>query len=694
MRVHKGRENNDGSFSIGKTWELDDLSAIQSYNAWTPTNPTEQQQKQWASNLGFTVTIQKPYYWHARSSKEKEFFIGSLLKIYRKYTGGKTPKLIGFDDRERQLLVGTPPVPRGPGSGNTPPEGPLSPPQPPSSQASRSQSPYSNRMPSHDEHRDFRRQPSEEHSLRAQRSRDQMRKPSPGHPARPPIPPPLAPPTVPPPAIPQDQQDQPPSRPGERKAGEARMPKTPIMAPELKSKEFPNDVPAVSPLNPMEKPHGHSEESLTSSQPDHRLPLSRDGQGALELRPAPGPQDSVPDSPDTKRSKDGARPTTAGSVPGESRNVGQSPASSLGHKYPANESSDKISTPEALAPSRDYAAANGSIVGQRADVPPSTEALETPPAAETVGTAAPRPSQEAGRGEPATEAAMVTSPTSPSELSEPAEDDPDAHRPGLGPMVKKKQGQEVVGAFRKAAHAYGAFHPRPGGAGERLMAAAKKQNAAPEEPDGITSVVPAPSLLRTGTDPATPETPDKEIAPPVASPVKETPTVEVTQAAVEEATAAAAEPQEQPRDSSRAAVKVDSEERTRSVSPSPQGGRRKRREDNTIKYCQALGIEPRVLDGRGVNFDDILTDLGWSGRLGDDKRIEDLEADVRREIGRVEATSWLGNLEQQEGKVDQLARLIDKTIEECDELDGLLTLYAHELNVSHGGIEGTWTSLI
>jgi hypothetical protein len=66
--------------------------------------------------------------------------------------------------------------------------------------------------------------------------------------------------------------------------------------------------------------------------------------------------------------------------------------------------------------------------------------------------------------------------------------------------------------------------------------------------------------------------------------------------------------------------------------------------------------------------------------LGDEQKIEDLEADIRREIGRVEATSWLGNLEQQEGKVEQLAVLIDKTIEECEELEGLLTLYSHELN--------------
>jgi hypothetical protein len=125
------------------------------------------------------------------------------------------------------------------------------------------------------------------------------------------------------------------------------------------------------------------------------------------------------------------------------------------------------------------------------------------------------------------------------------------------------------------------------------------------------------------------------------------------------------------------------EQKMKPRSPSPsQERRRKHREDNTAKYCQALGIDASFLDGRGLDFDEILTDLGWSGRLNDDKKIEDLEADIRREIGRVQATSWLGNIEQQEGKIDQLAKLIDKTIEECEELDGLLTLYSHELSVS------------
>ncbi|OOF97213.1 hypothetical protein ASPCADRAFT_206038, partial [Aspergillus carbonarius ITEM 5010] len=79
VRMHKARENNDGTFSIGKTWMLDDLSSIQSYNALVPSSPLEQQYKQWAGSVGFVVTVGKPYYWHARTSKEKEFFIGSLV---------------------------------------------------------------------------------------------------------------------------------------------------------------------------------------------------------------------------------------------------------------------------------------------------------------------------------------------------------------------------------------------------------------------------------------------------------------------------------------------------------------------------------------------------------------------------------------------------------------------------------------
>ena len=672
MRVHKARENHDGSFSIGKTWMLDDLSAIQSYNAWNPSTPTEQQQKQWASNLGFTVTIQKPYYWHAKSPKEKDFFIGSLLKIYRKYTGGKVPSLIGFDERERQMLAGGAQASKSPGQPGTPPEGAVSPPKPPF-QGGRPQSPYTRRAPSGEEQKEPRRHPSEER-IRAQRSREQMRRPSPGKSPIPAMPPPLAPPQFPPPAPPQDQQTQPRSRSGDR--GDARTPKTPIMAPESKDKEFstPSELPKA-------KPFGHSgSNSLASSQHDLSLPPSRDGKAVPELRPPLSTQNSAMSSPEFKRSpNDELRPVTSRSISSDNRNITQSPPKDAAQRHRFKKSSGNIST-EALSQSRENVAADGAVDDHPTETKDDTNVDDTSTAADSETTTT-LPAHEEAPSETPSEATAITSQTSQKNTLEPAEEGADAHRPGLGPMVKQKSGKDVVGAFRKAANAYSAFRPRPGGAGERLMAAKKQRDAG--GPDGITGVVPAPSLLRTDSEPTPPETTDKEVPSPVTSPPQEPPTVEVTQPTGEVPSAPTTEPQPQERDTSRAAIKSEGDATIRAVSPSPQGGRRKRRLDNTFKYCEALGIDPNVLDGRGAYFDDILTDIGWSGRLSDDRRIEDLEADVRREIGRVEATSWLGNLEeQQESKVDNLAKLIDRTIDECEELDGLLTLYSHELNVS------------
>ncbi|KAK6541255.1 hypothetical protein TWF694_008621 [Orbilia ellipsospora] len=81
VRLHKARENNTGSFSIGKSWYLDDLTRIENDPGCT----------------GFTATIGKPYYWQTRTSREKEAFVASLFRIFKKYTGGKTPTLIGFE---------------------------------------------------------------------------------------------------------------------------------------------------------------------------------------------------------------------------------------------------------------------------------------------------------------------------------------------------------------------------------------------------------------------------------------------------------------------------------------------------------------------------------------------------------------------------------------------------------------------
>jgi hypothetical protein len=148
VRMHKARENNNGSFSIGKTWNLEELSAIESFSnsALPPKDDREAQYRSWAGGLGFIVTITKPYYWQAGTSKEKDFFIASAVKIYRKYTKGLIPELRGFDDQNQAVMLGAPPAPQSQGQPAPSPRlpsgdmGAPSPPQPPFAQGQRSNS--------------------------------------------------------------------------------------------------------------------------------------------------------------------------------------------------------------------------------------------------------------------------------------------------------------------------------------------------------------------------------------------------------------------------------------------------------------------------------------------------------------------------------------------------------------------------
>ncbi|KAJ5893805.1 hypothetical protein N7495_005496 [Penicillium taxi] len=673
VRMHKARENNDGSFSIGKTWMLDDLTAIQTYHTFVPKTPEEQHYKEWSANVGFVVVIGKPYYWHARSAKEKDFFIGSLVKIYKKYTGGRLPTMFGFDERERQLLIGeVPGIASGIKQGHQ---------QPPPSRAGPSsetviapQAPPLQR-PGRDVKPEIRRQISEDPIIRAQKSREQLPRPS-----------------------------------------TASKPAPPFGAPS-------NPTPYVHPPQRMEPKLGSQgssflQESSQLSIPDSR-PSSSRGEDVPKSPLTTTPQPIEKRTLEPKLSTDALRPVTPGSFNGETRGTpspgGISPGGNLAPKSPYQtyqpyqpyretpsvpileqpRPPPEKKLPEALkvaTPPIVTLTDQPKSVPVGEDIPSSPLIVEPEVAAAVMAVAEPSSHPEFIPTKSPTEAPAEAPPEAPKEI--PAEETPispasseeagDAHRPGLGPMVKNKGTKELAGAFRKAATAYGAFKPRAGGAGERLLAAAKKQKAEEAGPDGITGVVPAPFLARSAND--APKSPVDEQAPALspsptpAAPVVSKPTVEITQPPTEELRVDLLPTLEQSLDS---LSEMTLENRSRTPSPSAQSRRRRRREDNTIKYCQALGIEISILDGRGIDFDDILTDLGWNGRLADEQKFEDLEADIRREIGRVEATSWLGNLEQQDGKVEQLGVLIDKTIEECDELDGLLTLYSHELNTLH-----------
>lgn len=82
IQLHKARENSDGSFQIGRTWDLKDLLRIEADQVIPE---------------GFLMTIGKKYYWETNSAKERTVFIKSLIKIYMQVFDGRVPELINWD---------------------------------------------------------------------------------------------------------------------------------------------------------------------------------------------------------------------------------------------------------------------------------------------------------------------------------------------------------------------------------------------------------------------------------------------------------------------------------------------------------------------------------------------------------------------------------------------------------------------
>lgn len=82
MQFHKARENSNGTFQIGRTWDLFELELIE--------RDVEIPQ-------GFILVMGKKYYWQTNSAKERTVFIKSLVSIFMENTGGRVPKLINWD---------------------------------------------------------------------------------------------------------------------------------------------------------------------------------------------------------------------------------------------------------------------------------------------------------------------------------------------------------------------------------------------------------------------------------------------------------------------------------------------------------------------------------------------------------------------------------------------------------------------
>ncbi|KAF2003597.1 hypothetical protein P154DRAFT_486190 [Amniculicola lignicola CBS 123094] len=791
VRVHKARENANGTFSIGKTWNMEDLSGVENYTHMTPKGEDEAQRKQWAGETGFTVTIQKPYYWEASTAKEKEFFVGSMVKIFHKYTQGDFPVLSGFSTAELNSLTagrpqlatvearaarrnGEPPPPQRPPQSSSPSAGGPRSPLPPGLQQSTPPMGDARRPPPL---RNDRRPPP----LSDDRRPLTANRPTTGDEER--RPPPRRPPTAEGDRRPPPRGAVPPGRPPPGDEGRRPSP--------LRDSPGAQGMPPLPPFVPGQdgrrpRPRPSMEQSMRSppsqESMDMRSPPSRD-----QMRPVPGQANiPVPPSqrltPQSSRSEfGGLRPETpdtgsVSSIPtsfspvrprqaddarsqrsfdqssfdgGEQRrpnsnrdlspkrlrpSTSQSNASSAfsrGDEAPIEEPLPRMGPPERRRPPMTSAQSQNSIGSDStpafitpAQTPPppssfqpgrrpqglperSKAAFEEEPMMRGGGRNEPEPTQplQTSRSpdpQPPPIAALPQIPKpaepKPTPQEEPRPVDPvpvkeetpisptaeeqeeEAHRRGLGPMVKKKGLKDATKAadvFRKAAFAAGAFKPRAGGAAAKLF---NKEQKASDEPDGISGVfVPQrptpkeekkePELVpeKAESDRSSIERPhvDTEVVPSVtvSSPLDPTPAVAIAPAN------AVLPPRAPTPEAPSAKPEVELEVR-----------KKRRRSNQQVTNISKLGIDPTILDERGLDFEILLSEFGWGSSDLSAKSMETLELDIKREIARSEAGSWLNHLDQKDDRVEAVERMLDRAIAECDELEGLLTLYNVELS--------------
>jgi hypothetical protein len=832
VRMHKARENNNGSFSIGKTWNLEELSAIESFSnsALPPKDDREAQYRQWAGGLGFIVTITKPYYWQAGTSKEKDFFIASAVKIYRKYTKGLIPELRGFDDQNQAVMLGAPLAPQSQGPSALSPRlpsgdmGAPSPPQPPFAQGQRSNSREDARMrgsPGPPQNQSGQR-PSESPARSQPQPHDRPGRPSPGprsqpssermrsqsrEPGRPgmrsgPSPGPAhsrAPPsssgyssgprqqrsqshlrsespaisavssgsrdTIPS-ALQPRQQSPNRQKSFERSTSNAPQERHRDSQPEQngatsgaaaaaallsstrqrwqqhhqQQQDRPQEVPSQPPPQPLQ----HRQQQPVMQPPPHRkqpsisqLPPLETTQSNRSGSQKPRPEDLQNQALLSGVSSAGIDPSDAAAISGMNSFYGPEPTTPAEVTTVQQPSSPLTPERSRKRPTFDTRASENSMdlrppplkqSGRQTDgnsdhpTPVAGSIVSTPQERSVVSTPAreepreikPLAVQKPSETNVKIPGAFVPSPAGPSPVVSPAvtpstekdqvqaeglstpeaesevESQPgDLFRPGLGPMVKKRPGA-AADRFRKAALAASAFKPRPGGAAERILKAkAEKETGGTGEADGITGVFRAP--IQQKEEPAVvPSTNPQEQTVPSSGPMFEV-TAPVSPLRMpssttrgetgvhlidsqgvksSEAMSVIVEPE-------RAAEETESLENNELRMPQVKVKRRSLRQE---KYLAELGVDKSLLEGKGLDFETLLLDFGWGNGARQPRQIADFENDVKRQLGRVEAGSWLSQTDNaREDKVAHVEGLLDKAIAECDELEGLLTLYSVEL---------------
>jgi len=698
VQMYKARENEDGTFQIGKTWDLDELQSIRVFNPATARTPEEQQQAQWAGPAGLTITMSKPYFWKALGAAEKEFFIAGLVRVFRRYTKGRAPELIGFTPTERDGLLSGPsyiPPPQDgrPSSQN---QG-----QSPSLRQQQQQQQRSSSPTSSVHSSTIGLASSEPTQSSANLRLVQQQRPQP------------------PPNQPSSQRS---NRDSRASSQQTPSPTSSFKAPLQAFSQPPAQAQQSRPFEPIFPPNhqtpvplmayaGRPSNASSAVSPTFLQPLntSTGPAGASLMSPSeisPGTHSVSPVTAGRWRPQGVAATTqrTAVDSPGSEQSPGSTPAPHT-VSQPAPQLVPQIVPERRRPPLQDASvfgsqnsfrkpslAAEPSPLATQApmqhDISPSNMQSEplpevlplrsTPQKAKAPPQIIVQQEQEQERvPSPVIQAApRQESPSNdlPSRTTSPL--DERQYRPGLGPMMGRQGSSETANKLRKAATAYSAFKPRAGGAGERLLGTKANKN---DEPDGVTRVVPAP-LSRNATQDTVPTL--GRVASPVgngtrpSSPGLERAATQTMGGVVEHPLANGSVQPAAP------AVETTEEQMNRRPSKTTMPKQR-RQTDFFAKSLAIMGIDTSVVHNQHTEFENILTDFNWDANLLQVKQVDVLKTNLRRDIARLEAGSWLGDSEHKDDRVAAVENLLDRAIAECDEMEGLLTLYSVELSVSN-----------
>ncbi|PSR88832.1 hypothetical protein PHLCEN_2v4981 [Hermanssonia centrifuga] len=79
--MHKSKLNSNGSFSVGKTWKIQELRGVEVVN-----------------QLAFNVTLARTYKWQTENEKDQADFVSALIKLFRTVAGGAPLQVKGIRD--------------------------------------------------------------------------------------------------------------------------------------------------------------------------------------------------------------------------------------------------------------------------------------------------------------------------------------------------------------------------------------------------------------------------------------------------------------------------------------------------------------------------------------------------------------------------------------------------------------------